>query len=566
MNKRSFTQHTFSKFWQHLLVIVMMMPCLLTAQEKEAIGISGGLTAGGELYDVHGIANRRSPYSYQINGRVVFSYRDFSLPISGSYRDAQLSYDFTFNHLGIAPTYKWIKVYLGWNSIHFSPYTMAGRMFSGIGVELTPGDFTFTAMKGKIQNPLAIRDTLLNGASLIPTYDRQITGGKIGFAKNKNRVELIFLRMYDDLNSFTPTDDTDPIGYQVLSPKENLVLGFNGGFSLFHKLDFYFNTGASAFTADATDTLLLEYGDEVPNFAQDLFTANSTSKAALAGDVGVNFRLKSVKLGAKYRRVDPFYTTLAATYFMQDVEQYTFNAGTDFMKRKIRVDGQLGFENNNLTSLRSNTTHRVIGNGTLNYMPDEKFYTTLTYSNYSTETENRILLLNDTLRFVSTSATYGLTSQWNHRTDARSVSFTFNAFYNTVLDQSEVEQIGDINILSLSLSNGYQIPSADLTIGPSILFNQYEYDDVVQNRYGGGLRISKRFLDKKINTSLAWTYSVNIYNQARDGNVSYYVLTGSYKLTAKSTISPNISYRVSNSLINASFREFRAFLRYHYNF
>jgi hypothetical protein len=135
-----------------------------------------------------------------------------------------------------------------------------------------------------------------------------------------------------------------------------------------------------------------------------------------------------------------------------------------------------------------------------------------------------------------------------------------------VQDNSEVEQIGDIDILALSLSHAYQLPANDLTIGPSVHFNQYQYEDVTQNRYGGGLKVSKRFLDKKLHTSISGTYSLNTYNQLRDGDVSYYLLSGSYKLTDKSTMSINMSYRISNSLINASFREFRTFLRYHYNF
>lgn len=558
----------FKKRLLPYLFIQGFMLCggLVMAQE-EKIQVSGGFSVGGEIYDVNGIDNRRSPYSYQINGRIVFSYKDFSVPVSGSYRDAQFSYDFTFNRLGIAPTYKWVKVYLGWNTIQFSPYTMSGRALNGIGIELKPGDFVFTVIKGKIQNPLAIKDTLVDGASLIPIFDRQISGGKVGFAKNKNKLEFIFLNIKDDLTSFDlPDDYNETYGYNVLTPKENVTFGFNGGISLFKKLDLFFNTGASAFTADASDTLVLEYGDEVPPFIQNMLHINSSSRFALAGDGGVNFRMKAVRLGIKYRRVDPFYTTLATTYYNQDVEQYTFNMGTDILKRKIRIDAQLGFENNNLTQLRTNTTHRVIAQGTLNYAPSEKLYTTFSYNNFSTDTENRILLLNDTLRFISVSSQYGFTSQYNIKQTTRNLSFTFNAFYNTVRDQSEVEQIGDINILSISLGHAYQIPTLDMTIGPSVQFNQYEYSEVDQKKIGGGLRISKRLMDKKLNMSLSATYCSNTYNNQNDGNVGFYMLSGSYKIISNGTLSLHASYRDAKSLVNKSFHETRVAVRYNHNF
>ncbi|MBK8748277.1 MAG: hypothetical protein IPM04_10500 [Saprospiraceae bacterium] len=106
---------------KYLFTINLIIFCLLDtySQDKKDFKISGGFSAGGELYDVSGIPERRSPYSYNVNGYVVFSYKDFSLPVSASYRDAQFSYDYTFNRFGITPTYKWIKLHLGWSNLNF---------------------------------------------------------------------------------------------------------------------------------------------------------------------------------------------------------------------------------------------------------------------------------------------------------------------------------------------------------------------------------------------------------------------------------------------------------------
>lgn len=548
-----------------LFMLSGMLYMDIVAQEN--IDISGRISAGGEVYAVQGVENRRSPYSYQVNGRLVFSYKDFSVPVSGSYRDAQFSYDYTFNRIGIAPTWKWIKVYLGWNTVSFSPYTMSGRAFNGAGVELKPGLLSVTAIKGKIQNPLAIRDTLVDGATLIPIYDRLITGGKVGFGKEKSKIEFILMRIEDDLSSFElPSNYVPEYGYNVLTPKENLLAGLNGSVRFFKKLDLFFNTGMSAFTADAADTLLIDYGTDAPAFLGELFQANSTTKVALAGDAGVQYSVFGSRLGVKYRRVDPFYTTLASPYFNSDLEQYTFSLGTSLWRRRIRFDGQLGLEKNNLTQLRMNTTHRLIGSGNVHFMPDDQFYTTLTYQNFQTETENRILLLNDTLRFVSVSRNYGLVSGYSWVTANKRLSLQFNAFYNTVRDESETEQIGDIDILSLSASHGHTISSVELTISPSVHYNQYTYSDVVQERIGGGLRLSKRWWEQKLSTSFSVSYSLNNYDGLRDGDTAYFVLNGAYKLSGKSTLSTNLSYRTASSLINRSFDESRASLRYQYQF
>ena len=548
-----------------LLLVLMVVAAMLNAQDKPTL--SGGFNVGGEVYDVNGIQARRSPYSYQINGRVALSYKGFTLPISGSYRDAQFSYDYTFNRLGIAPSYKWAKVYLGWNTMSFSQYTMAGRSFYGLGFELKPGLFTISGLKGKIQNPLAIRDTLVDGASLIPTYDRQVLGGKIGYGKDRSKIELIVMQIKDDESSFQYNNEyTSSYGYQQLTPRENILIGINGGLSLFKKVDLFVKTGFSGFTADQRDTLYLNYGSEAPDLAYDVFKANSSSSFALAGDGGINVRLGSGKLGVKYRRVDPFYSTLASNFFVNDIEQYTFTGGVGLWQKKLRLDGQVGLENNNLTGRRTNTTDRVIANANLNFYPNEQFYGTLTLSNFQTTSENQILQLDDTLRFVSVSNQIGISSSYIPKMNEKTMTINLSAFYNTVSDQSETQQIGDINILSLNLSNNVGFKPLDLTIGGNITFNQYEYANVQQNRYGFGLRATKRFFEKKLSINTSANFSINEYDGKSDGQNQTYQLSTSYKTGKKSNISLNVSHRKVASLINRSFDETRAILRYGLNF
>lgn len=554
---------------KYIFTLMFLIFCILNirAQERKDFKISGGFSVGGELYDVSGIPNRRSPYSYNVNGYVVFSYKDFSIPVSASYRDAQFSYDYTFNRLGIAPTYKWIKLHLGWSNLNFSPYTYSGRSFYGVGLELTPGIFYLGVLAGKIQNSLAITDTLVYGASLVPAFERRIRGAKLGLRKNKNKLELMAVRIFDDAGSFEyPDDYTQTYGYQVLTPKENICVGLNGAVTLFKMVDMYVNTGVSAFTADNNDSLLITYGEEVPDFVDGIFKANSTSRLTFAGDGGLNIRLKGHKLGFKYRRVDPFYTTLATNYFQNDLEQYTFIIGTHFWKRKIRLDGQLGLEHNNLTRLRTNTTDRVIGNANINVNLSESLQTSLQYSNFQTESVNELLQLNDTLRYVSSSQNFGSYTSYSIKKDSRNLNFNLYANYNTVRDLSEVEQLGDVDILSAGLSHGYTFVEHDLTLMPSVNYNQYNYRDVQQVRYGFGWKVSKKLFDKKLALSLGGNLYSNRYNDSNDGLSSNYSLNAAYKIGKKSLLSFNNTYRINNSSVNRSFTEIRSMLRYSHKF
>ncbi len=535
------------------------------AQNK--VTLKGNIAAGGEVYDVNGISNRRSPYSYSLSGSVTFAYKGINIPITGSYRNAQFSYDYTFNRLGISPSYKWVKLHLGWSNINYSAYTLSGRTFFGVGLELTPGKWYFSALKGKFQNPLAIRDTLVYGANLIPGYERNIEGAKLGFRKGKSKLELMAVHTYDDLNGPVPTGDVNQLyGYQVLTPKENLTLGINAGLELFKRIEFFVNTGISAFTADAQDTFTIKYGNEVPDFAKDIFQANSTSRFSLAGDGGINLRIKSNKIGFKYRRVDPFYSNLAANFFQNDLEQITFTTGLNLFQRKLRFDGQLGMEHNNLTQLRSQTANRIIGNAGLNFIPSEQWHVGIRYTNYQTESMNEILQLNDTLRFVTVSTQYGLNADYTIPGKLQRKNFNLYINYNTVRDESETQGLGDINVFTAGITHGLTFIQKELNFYPSFNYNVYQYRNVDQTRYGFGLRVSKKMLDKKLMVNVGGQLFINEYNGLSDGTSSNFSLNGNYRFTPKQSLTLTTLYRINDSVVNPSYTEWRSTLKFSQSF
>jgi hypothetical protein len=57
-----------------------------------------------------------------------------------------------FNRFSIAPSYKWVKVYAGYTSMQFSPYSLAGHELFGGGVELSPDNgFKISALFGRLK-------------------------------------------------------------------------------------------------------------------------------------------------------------------------------------------------------------------------------------------------------------------------------------------------------------------------------------------------------------------------------------------------------------------------------
>lgn len=528
--------------------------------------VNGSLGGGGEVYSVDGIENRRAPWAYNLYGNVKMSYGYFSVPISFAFQDRQLSYDYSFNRVGISPQYKWARLLIGTSSLHYSPYTLSGRAFTGLGVELTPGKLYVSGLNGTIQNPLAIRDTLDQGNSLVPIYDRKIYGGKVGYRSGKNRVEMIFLKISDDRNSFVFPEEYDLAGYNFFTPKQNVNIGFNFGIKLNRYIELYANTAASAFTDDLDDPATLAFLETIPESLTDLFIPNTSSSFSVAGDGGINLFMKGHTLGVKFRRVDPHYYTLATDYFFNDVQQWTFLFNTYLPGRKIKLRGNIGIEKNNLDGFRTSTTDRLIMNGTLNFTPSKSFYASLKYSNFQTTSENQVVAINDTLRFFSVTQQYGLVSGYSWGGKHRKYKINGSLFMQNVDDRSVVERLEDISILNTSINATVDLRDIKLKVTPSLHYYKYDFTDRNQERYGLGVRVSKELMHDRLNLSANGRYDINDINKLNDGTVGYYRFQATYKTTERSTISWVSSYRSTASVLRNNFNELRSRIRYGINF
>ncbi len=97
------------------------------SQNLEAIGkekpikVTGGVSLSQIVYGVSGIDSRRSPYSYFASGNLNISLYGFSIPLSFSLSNQNVSFQQPFNQLTLHPTYKWATAHVGFISMSYSP-------------------------------------------------------------------------------------------------------------------------------------------------------------------------------------------------------------------------------------------------------------------------------------------------------------------------------------------------------------------------------------------------------------------------------------------------------------
>lgn len=554
-----------------LLVCFCIMSCAdcIHSQNLENLGgkpfqVSGNISIGNSFYKAIDRENRRSPFAYFISANPTFSIYGFDIPVSITYRDQQGSISNPFNRYSINPTYKWASLHLGNISLQMNPYTLSGVNFKGAGIELNPGKLRFAVAAGKLENPLAQLDTIIEGAELLETYERDAIAAKLGYGSANNFIEFSGFRAKDDINKV----NTELLNTRLVKPEENIVFGTSFKISPFRWFSIQANVAASAHTANQGTLDILQTPDLIKAQEDygDQFTLNLSSKLQFAGDFGVDFRFRNFGFGGEYKRVDPFYKSLGTYYFLEDYENLLLKVNFSMFKNKIRFAGRGGLQRNNLNGLRANTNTRQIASGNLTLSPTRNVSLTARYSNFQNERSQGIVELNDSLRYTRTTAIYGVSPRFTFGSKSNRSSIAASINYQNLEDLLDNENTGrSIDNYTGNLTYSMNMRERNAQFSISAIGNQNLVQDRESQRIGGNIRLTKRLMDKKLSLNSTVGYTKNFLNQISDGASITARLGLRYRIKNKYTASFNMNYLNRNGGTR-EFQEFRGSVRFTYLF
>lgn len=481
--------------------------------------VSGGINADAMFFSS---SAEKSTFTYMLTGSLNFSFLTFSMPVSYSITNQgnALNYKvpFDFNRFSIAPKYKWIKLYLGDHTLTYSPYTLNGHPFRGVGVELTPkGALKFSTMGGRLLKAVE-EDKNIGQAAVFERYGSAI---KVNFDKEKYKVEYSSLYAWDAKNSLEhPTD---------ISPKSN-----------------YANTLKFATTFIKNLSLEVQYAlsiiqEKTPLRAEDnsLDYLLSTSKSR-AFDAHLNYLIGKANVGIVYENIDPTYRTFGAMYFNNDLENISLTFARPFFKDRVSITTQLGYQRDNLKEQKNQTAVRLVGSANVNAKISEKLNVSGSYSNF-TSTTNRRLNEFDYINTPNMNPADTLTYRQLSQNGNVNMNYVFgkdknqNVNFNYSIAGQANEQGGIIGRGQASLVQNYNaahtisFSSLQMNVNTSANYTQNKVGRDSTNFYGGSVTVAKKFFENKLNTSLG-----TLYNRTNDSfgnsvlgikcNVSYVLL------------------------------------------
>lgn len=377
---------------------------LNTVSSQKPVTLDGAIQFTNIFYNAQGIPGRMAPYTYILSGNPTLYVYGLAIPFNFVVSQQQKTVQQPFNQFGISPKYKWITLDLGYRSITFSPYTLAGYTMLGAGIELDPGKFHAAFICGRLN-----KGTKLDTASqsLVPySFTRTAIAGKIGYGTPNNYITFSMLKGKDDPH--TGPQKIDSLTQLVL-PEANTLGGVSGKLTFFKKIFVEGNFGISIYTRDINSPLQIDTTSPLISFAKKVAIINGTTEYFTAWDGAVGYLGKHFQLKVQYTRIEPDFQSFGAYFFDNDLERYSFAPNVSLFKNHVRFNGSLGFQRDNIDNQKEATSHKVISNASMSADLTQHFGVDVTYTNFSNNQQPRTVTFADSLKVAETTTNLSIT-------------------------------------------------------------------------------------------------------------------------------------------------------------
>ncbi len=527
-------------------------------KQKHPVQLNGSLSLMGGPYFYSGDGNpRNEPYWWNTSGSLTLGVYGWQVPVSFNVGSQQRSWTQPFNRYGMSPYYKWVKLHLGYRSMRFNPYTMAGVQFLGGGVELEPKGFRFAVFYGRFNKPVA-QDTL---SAIAPrtAYDRRGYGIKIGVGNRRNFFDLMFFHAQDDTTSIPAV-----VGGGIASaPKQNVALGASTNLVIAKRFTWKFDVGASAMNEDLRARSIAT--DEFPSAVKPVFNPRLGSRLLLAGNTSLTYAHGKFRVTAEVKQVDPDYRTLGAYYQAADLRSYTVAPSLRLWKNKVRISGSYGQQQDNVDHRKIATSTRRIGSANLTWNPSRTYGSDLGFTNYGIAQEAGLQVLNDTFRVAQVNRGFTMTHRYMRTNTHRTFNITLTGGLQQLQDLNPYTTSPITNqVIYGNLYVGRTRTSDNLSVSGGANFSRNTSAFGTNVLVGPSIGVSRTMAKQKLTASVNGAWNAALQDGRSAGNTVNASANMQYRLSPvhRFQLTVNALFNSTTFVASRQFTEVRVLAGY----
>ncbi len=557
------------------LACCIMLFCNANGQDissfrgQKPFSINGSVQLRGVYYTATGIPAQRSPFSYIFSGSPTINIYGLAIPMNFTVSEQERSFRQPFNQYGISPSYKWITAHIGYRSVTFSPYTLAGYSMLGAGLELTPGKFRFGFMYGRISKATTLDTTT---QSLVPfAFTRKAYAVRVGVGTSKTFFDISVLKAKDD-DASVPYKTYDT-AYNI-TPAANTVLGIGFRINFLRKMFIEGNVAGSIYTRDINSPITLDsFDNALFKMAKKIAIVNGTSEFNSAGDAAIGYKSKTFGLKLQYKRIDPGFQSMGAYFFNNDLENYSIAPSLRVLKNRLRISGSVGIQHDNVNGQKQATAQKVTANGNLGVDFSSRLGLDVNYSNFSNNQQPKTIRFADSLKIAQTTQNLSISPRYIYSNTVTSHAIIVNASfmqlndYNSYFAQNAISR--NINFQQYYINYTLGLLAAQFSVSLNLSSTKMDAAGQTDNNNGFTVSVNKSFFKSALSVNASTGLFIDKRN---DGNSNVINASGNiqYRFYKKHGLS-FMTYYTNNKPKNIAsvvpgFTELRGELAYMFTF
>lgn len=481
---------------------------------QKPVALHGSIGAGLSFYSSNQPYKTQDPFAWNIYGNLTPSFYGIALPFSFVITQYSKSYTSPFTQFGISPSYKWIRLHLGYRNISFSPFTFDGQSFLGAGIELTPGKIYLGAFYGRL-NKAINEDTTFN-RNIRPQYGRKGYGVKIGYGSSNENISFQFFHAEDDTASITRYHDS----LTTILPMENTVLGSSWHFMFFKRLTLTGDLAISLLNRDMYYQRIDSIGYvKIPSVVQSINPINYSSTISYSGQAQLVLVLNSFNASAGYRRIAPDFLSLGVPYMLNDVEMISGSAAASLLQGKLSLNAAVNSQRNNLEHMLSTALQTRTGNFGLNAFLSQHVNLNFNLTGVKVFQMDGLLHLTDSVKMNQTMWNATLSPVFTFSSPLHQQTISISANY-TDLDDKNPATTAQASTQSFASSASYALffSQAYWGVNGSLLYTQYKQQNNVYRSAGLNAGASVQLL--KQHNLMAQASAGYFVNSSANGTVA----------------------------------------------
>lgn len=518
------TSTIFSNFKPVVILILgLFMYAMVGAQDIEQVNLKKPITFHGNLnlqleyYHANGIPARKKDFSWLISGNPVVTVLGVDLPFSVLLSNYENKFYQPFNQFGLSPHYKWATLHLGYRSLNFSNYTLAGYRMLGAGFELNPQKFRIGFMYGQLNRSTNTDASMLNNPEYIkplPSYKRMGLAGKVGYGTQNNFVDLVYFKGWDKVNSL------DSKMQNELQPAENTSIGVKSQVTFLEKFTWIMDGGLSAYTLNRLDgTKTGNIKKNLPASIMGLLVNDKVStNFYFAGETRLGYQEEKWGAQLTFKRIDPGYQSMGAYFFQNDIQEFSLANNFKIDSGKLSINTTIGFQQDNLKKQKTSTSKRFIGNAGINYVPSQKFGVNFTFSNFGiTNNPLKTSPGDEQFKQVNNSVTLMPFFSWMNEKTVKNLNIVAS-YQSLSTPESHLGDVPDLNTYSLTTTYNHTWIQQGFNANASANFINSKTAPGEVMSVGGNIGGMVPVLDKKVTINASASFLSNFFKGKENGH------------------------------------------------